>query len=78
MSCQPYFGETHNILRQGLRTFVQREVHPHIDEWEDKEEFPRELCKKIAGAGFSGLGYPEAYGGTTEIMKEILSKTLKI
>jgi acyl-CoA dehydrogenase len=64
MSFQQYFGETHNILRQSIRTFLQREVLPFVDEWEDKKEFPRELYKKIAQAGFTGLGYPEEYGGT--------------
>jgi len=64
MSYQEYFGETHNILRQSIRTFMEREVHPYIDEWEDKEEFPRELYKKVADAGFTGLGFPEEYGGT--------------
>ncbi len=64
MSYQEYFGETHNILRHSIRTFMEREVHPYIDEWEDKEEFPRELYKKVAEAGLTGLGYPEEYGGT--------------
>jgi acyl-CoA dehydrogenase len=64
MSYQQYFGETHNILRQSIRTFLQREVLPFVDEWEDREEFPRQLYKKIAEAGFTGLGYPEEYGGT--------------
>ncbi len=56
MSYQEYFGETHNILRHSIRTFMEREVHPYIDEWEDKEEFPTELYKKVAEAGLTGLG----------------------
>jgi acyl-CoA dehydrogenase len=64
MSYQQYFGETHNILRQTIQTFMEREVHPYIDEWEDNEEFPRELYKKVAEAGLTGLGYPEELGGT--------------
>ena len=32
MSYQEYFGETHNILRQSIRTFMEREVRPYIDE----------------------------------------------
>ena len=62
MSYQEYFGETHNILRHSIRTFMEREVHPYIDEWEDKEEFPRELYKKVAEAGLTGFGYPEEIG----------------
>jgi acyl-CoA dehydrogenase len=61
---QQYFEESHNILRQSVRKFIEREVLPYVDEWEDKEEFPRELYKKAAEAGFMGLGCPEDLGGT--------------
>ena len=61
---QQYFDESHNILRQSVRKFLEREVLPFIDEWEDKEEFPRELYKKAAEAGFLGLHCPEDLGGT--------------
>jgi acyl-CoA dehydrogenase len=61
---QQYFEESHNILRQSVRKFLEREVLPYIDEWEDKEEFPRELYMKAAEAGFLGLGCPEELGGT--------------
>jgi acyl-CoA dehydrogenase len=59
-----YFDESHRILRESIRKFVQREIHPYVDEWEDAEEFPRELYGKMAAAGFVGLGYPEELGGT--------------
>ena len=61
---QRYFDETHNILRQTVRKFVQKEVLPYVDAWEDAEIFPRELYRKLAEAGLTGLGYPEEYGGT--------------
>ena len=61
---QQYFDESHNILRQSVRKFLEREVLPYIDEWEDKEEFPRELYSKAAEAGFLGLRCPEDLGGT--------------
>ena len=64
MTYQTYFEESHNILRQSVRKFLEREVLPYVDEWEDKEEFPRELYKKAAAAGFLGLGCPEELGGT--------------
>lgn len=62
--CSPYFDESHNILRQSVRKFVEREILPYVEQWEDKEEFPRELYKKAAESGFLGLGYPEELGGT--------------
>lgn len=59
-----YFEESHNILRHSIRKFLEREVLPFVDEWEDREEFPRELYHKAAEAGLFGLGYPEELGGT--------------
>ena len=61
---QEYFGEEHNILRDSVRRFVEKEIKPHLDEWEDKEIFPLELYKKAGDAGFLGLEYPEELGGT--------------
>jgi acyl-CoA dehydrogenase len=61
---QKYFDESHNILRDSVRKFVQKEILPYVEEWEDKEEFPRELYGKMAKAGFFGIGFPEELGGT--------------
>jgi acyl-CoA dehydrogenase len=62
----PYYGETHEALAQSVRRFVEREVAPHIDQWEVEGELPRALHKKAAEAGILGLRYPEAYGGHSE------------
>jgi len=61
---QEYFGQDHNIFRDSVRRFVEKEIKPHIEVWEDEELFPIELYRKAADAGFLGLEYPEAYGGT--------------
>lgn len=60
------FNETHEQARQTAQRFVEREVLPHIDEWEEAGGFPRELYRKAADAGLLGVGYPEALGGTGE------------
>ncbi|MGM0450955.1 MAG: acyl-CoA dehydrogenase family protein, partial [Pseudomonadota bacterium] len=60
------FNETHEQARQTALRFVEREVLPHIDDWEEAGEFPRELYAKAAEAGLLGVGYPEALGGTGE------------
>lgn len=60
---QQYFDESHEMLRRAARTFLEREVLPHIDAWEDAEEFPRALYRRAAEAGLLGLGYPESLGG---------------
>ena len=59
-----YFGESHELLRASVRKFVEREIKPHIDHWEEEGTFPLDLYKKAGDAGFIGLGYPEEYGGT--------------
>ena len=61
---QEYFGETHNMVRQTVRKFVEREIKPFVDEWEEKGEFPEGLYRKAGDAGILGIGYPEAYGGS--------------
>lgn len=58
-----YFNETHNMVRQTAKRFVDQEVLPHINEWEESGTFPRELYKRAADLGLLGIGHPEAYGG---------------
>ncbi|XLY90098.1 acyl-CoA dehydrogenase family protein [Ectopseudomonas mendocina] len=61
-----YFDESHQLVRDAVRRFVEREILPYIDEWEEAEEFPRELYLKAGAAGILGIGYPERYGGSHE------------
>lgn len=58
-----YFGESHQILRQTVARFVEREIKPFVDEWEEDGEFPRELYRKAADIGLLGVGYPEEWSG---------------
>ena len=50
-------------LRKTVRAFAEREVLPHVDEWERGGELPRDLHRKAAAAGLLGAGFPEAAGG---------------
>ncbi|MBO0680417.1 acyl-CoA dehydrogenase family protein [Mycolicibacterium sp. S2-37] len=50
-------------LRKSVRAFAEREVLPHVDEWERTGELPRELHRRAAEAGLLGAGMPEAVGG---------------
>ncbi|WP_263139421.1 acyl-CoA dehydrogenase family protein [Pseudomonas sp. RIT-PI-AD] len=63
---QDYFDPDHQLVRASVRRFVEREILPHIDAWEEAEAFPRELHRKAGAAGILGLGYPERYGGSHE------------
>jgi len=53
-----------DALRGTLRAFIEREVMPHIDEWEEAGGFPRELYGRAGELGILGLGYPEELGGS--------------
>jgi acyl-CoA dehydrogenase len=55
--------EEHATLRQQLRKFAEREIAPHAHEWEEAEEFPRDLYPRAAEAGVLGISYPEEVGG---------------
>jgi acyl-CoA dehydrogenase len=61
---ESYLDETHLALRESVARFVSQEILPHIDDWEEQNEFPRELYKKAGDAGFLGLGFEEKDGGT--------------
>jgi acyl-CoA dehydrogenase len=63
---QEYFDANHQLLRDSVRRFVEREILPFVAEWEEAESFPRELYAKAGAAGILGIGYPEAFGGSFE------------
>ncbi len=63
---QEYFDPSHQMIRDSVRRFVEREILPDIDAWEEAESFPRELYLKAGAAGILGIGYPEALGGSHE------------
>jgi acyl-CoA dehydrogenase len=56
--------DVHAELREQARRFAAEEIAPHAQEWEEAEEFPRELYKRLAEAGLLGIGYPEELGGS--------------
>jgi acyl-CoA dehydrogenase len=58
-----YYTPEHLALRETLRRFVEREITPHVDEWDEAGAFPRELYGRAAEVGLLGLGFPERYGG---------------
>jgi len=62
-----YYSPAHEDFRQLVRRFVEREIMPNVNEWEEAEGFPRSLYEKAAAAGLLGLGFPEEFGGTPEV-----------
>lgn len=61
-----YFNETHQQVRQTVRKFISSHVLPHIQDWEEAGEFPRELYRLAGDAGLLGIGFPDNLGGTGE------------
>jgi acyl-CoA dehydrogenase len=59
----PPFTDEHEELRETVRRFVSSEIAPHVDEWEEAREFPRDLFTRCGELGFLGLKFPETYGG---------------
>jgi citronellyl-CoA dehydrogenase len=59
------FTQEHNELRRTAARFVETEINPYVDQWEEDEIFPaHELFKKMGDAGLLGITKPEEYGGS--------------
>ena len=58
------FTEQHEQLRETVARFVDKEINPHVDDWEEAGEFPsHEVFKKMGDLGLLGLRWPVEYGG---------------
>jgi citronellyl-CoA dehydrogenase len=58
------FTEEHQAFRKTVRTFVEREIDPYVDEWERAGQMPtHDLFAQMGALGFLGLEYDPAYGG---------------
>ena len=59
-----YFTKEHEMVRKAVRDFVNKEINPNVDEWEEKGEIPlHDLFKKMGDLGFLGIRYDPKYGG---------------
>ncbi|MCP4020772.1 MAG: acyl-CoA dehydrogenase [Desulfobacteraceae bacterium] len=59
-----YFNKEHDLVRKAVRDFVNKEINPHVDEWEEKGIAPlHDIFKKMGELGFLGIRYPEKWGG---------------
>src|SRR5258706_12017794 len=57
-----YFTDAHEELRLHISKFLEKEVKPHLEEWEEKT-FPDSIFKRLGELGFLGLRYPADLGG---------------
>src|SRR5690625_3651391 len=59
----PYLRQEHEMYRESLRKFLQREAAPHIETWEANKEIPKSFWKKLGNEGFLCPQVDEQYGG---------------
>ncbi|HEY7041782.1 MAG TPA: acyl-CoA dehydrogenase family protein [Methylomirabilota bacterium] len=75
------FHEHHDMFRQAVRAFVQKEVEPHVEEWEAAGQIPKSIWPRMGALGFLGVEYDEKYGGagadvlTTAVLCEEMARS---
>ncbi len=57
------FTDEHEMLRRTVRAFVEKEVAPQVDAWEEAGRIPREFWRRLGELGLLGLEFPVEYGG---------------
>jgi alkylation response protein AidB-like acyl-CoA dehydrogenase len=57
------FTPDQELLRRSVREFAEAELRPHVMEWDEAQQFPRELLTKLGGLGLMGIQFPEEFGG---------------
>jgi len=60
----PYFTPEHEMLRQTVRRFIDAEVLPHADQWEERGMVPREVLRQMGELGLLGIRFESDYGGS--------------
>ena len=59
----PFDTTERRSFRDSIATFVEKEIKPYADEWDEAGDFPWELHEKIGALGVFGFGIDEKYGG---------------
>ncbi|PKN04745.1 MAG: acyl-CoA dehydrogenase [Deltaproteobacteria bacterium HGW-Deltaproteobacteria-9] len=57
------YADEHRMFRDSLRKFVEKELIPHLEEWEEAGIIPRSIWKKMGDQGYLGTNVSEEYGG---------------
>lgn len=60
---RPFYTEEHEMFRTSLRKFIEKEVAPNFELWEENQYTPRSLFTKMGGMGFLATQVDPAYGG---------------
>jgi alkylation response protein AidB-like acyl-CoA dehydrogenase len=57
-------SEEQQLLKNTVRDFAETELRPHSREWDEKQEFPREIFAQLGELGLMGVVWPQEYGGS--------------
>lgn len=61
-----YYTAEHCAFADSVRKFVEKEISPFVNEWDEAGTFPRELYQKAADIGLLGLGFDDEHGGISD------------
>ncbi len=56
-------NQEQKMLKKMVRDFAEKEIKPHVMEWDEAQIFPKDLFHKMGELGFLGVVIPEEYGG---------------
>ena len=59
----PFDTEERKAFRETIRRYVDTEIKPHIDEWDEAGDFPWRIHEELGALGFFGFGVSDAHGG---------------
>ncbi|MBL3654667.1 acyl-CoA dehydrogenase family protein [Fulvivirga sp. 2943] len=55
--------ENQKMIAEMINDFGEREIKPFMMDWDEKQEFPLQLFKKLGSLGLMGVLVPQEYGG---------------
>ncbi|MFN5213106.1 MAG: acyl-CoA dehydrogenase [Bacteroidota bacterium] len=67
-----------DIITQSVREFAQKEIKPHVMDWDERQYFPKELFHKFGEMGWMGVLVPETYGGSGLGYQEYISIIVEV
>jgi len=71
-------SESQQLITQSVKDFAEKNIRPHVMEWDEAQIFPKELFKKMGEQGFMGVLVPEEYGGAGLSYFEYMSVIIEI
>ncbi|MFL3004491.1 MAG: acyl-CoA dehydrogenase family protein [Candidatus Poriferisodalaceae bacterium] len=57
------FDDEHDMFRESVRSFIDKEIAPNHEKWEQNGKVDKEMFQKAGSTGFLGMAIPEEYGG---------------